>query len=140
MKKSKLLMVWLVAVTSTMLWAAPVASHEEGVYKNNCAQCHGAKAEGVVRIKSKDQIVVKKIEGVGTCITNKANYYGPALKQLSQKEISEKLTTFRKKSDFKKYPLHSIMAENLKTIESKEGKISDKKMAAYIHKRFGTAK
>ena len=32
------------------------------------------------------------------------------------------------------------MKENLNTIESQEGKISDENMAAYIHKTFSAAK
>ncbi len=140
MKKSKLLTMCLVAVTGTMLWAAPSVSHEEGIYKNDCAQCHGAKAEGVVLDRSKNKKVVKKVKGVGTYIINKANHYGPALNNMSQKEISEKLTSFRKKSDFMTHPYHSVMRENLKNIETKEGKISDDKMAAYIQKTFSAAK
>ncbi len=66
----------------------------------------------------------------------KTNIYGPALNKLSKEEIVAKLMDLRNKGfDTKSY--HSVMKNNLKTIEAREGKISDEKMAEYIYSTFG---
>ncbi|MDX1295586.1 MAG: hypothetical protein R3302_04930, partial [Sulfurimonadaceae bacterium] len=72
----------------------------------------------------------------GMASEEQVNIHGPALKYFSQEELHQKMIDLRDKG-FDAQSYHSVMRQNLKTIEAREGMISDEKMAEYITTTFG---
>jgi len=133
MKKNNIVAVYLAVVASTTLWATPVAD----IYKNRCANCHGDKANGVSKLAPKQEsLEVKEAASKGISTGSTLNANGIPLNHLTQEDLLEKLINLRKADDGVD-TMHSVMRKNLKTIETREGKISDKEMAEYIYNTFG---
>lgn len=112
------------------------ASDMAEIYKNRCANCHGVKADGVPKLKEQHGMASEAAATHGVASQEKADIYGPPLNALSIEELVMKLKDLRNK-DFDSASYHSVMQENLETIEEREGGVSDQKMAEYIHNTFG---
>lgn len=106
------------------------------IYKNNCAACHGERADGIPKLKGQPGITAKQAAALGVASQGKANICGLPLDTLSQEELVRKLNDIRNK-DFDSKSYHSVMRKNLKKIEEREGKVTDEKMAKYIYTTFG---
>ncbi len=133
MQKNKIVMACMVMATSTTLWATPVAD----IYQHRCANCHGDQANGVSKLTKKQvNMKVEEMAGSGIASGPNTNTNGVPLNHLSQEELLEKLQNLRKTEDGISTQ-HSVMRENLKTIEKREGKMSDEEMAEYIYTTFG---
>jgi len=122
-----------VMATSSTLLATPVSE----VYKNRCANCHGDKADGLSKIASKQEdMKVSEMAGAGIASGPNLETHGIPLKNFSEEELLSKLKNLRK-DESEIGVKHTVMRENLKTIEKREGKFSDEEMAAYIYSTFG---
>lgn len=106
------------------------------IYKNNCAGCHGVKADGVKKLKGQLGITTKQRAALDV-VSHGRNYVcGVPLDTLSEEDLVRKLGDIRNKNfDGKSY--HAVMQRNMKKIEEREGKITDEKMAKYIFTTFG---
>jgi cytochrome c553 len=136
MRISKLFIATLVSMLVSTLFGAQTVSDMGSIYTDRCANCHGVTANGVPKIKEAPGVKAEEADASGVASQEKTNIYGPALNKLSKEEIVAKLMDLRSKGfDTKSY--HSVMKSNLKTIEAREGKISDEKMAEYIYSTFG---
>lgn len=138
MKKNGLLMLGLASLVLPSICMAGSMVDVADVYTNRCANCHGVKAEGVPKLKEKTGVSVKVADGQGMASEVKENIYGPPLNVLSKETLAAKLLDLRNKG-YDSTSYHSVMVQNLKTIEKREGKIPDEKMAEYISKTFGVA-
>ncbi|MDD5211255.1 MAG: c-type cytochrome [Sulfuricurvum sp.] len=106
------------------------------IYKNNCANCHGVKADGVPKLKGHSGITAKQAAALGVASQGKTDVCGVALNALNEEELVRKLQDIRNKNfDGKSY--HAVMNRNMKKVEEREGKITDEKMAKYIYTTFG---
>ncbi|MCH9813419.1 MAG: hypothetical protein K0U47_05685 [Epsilonproteobacteria bacterium] len=139
MRKTKFLMICAVTVIVPTLWASGGTKDVADVYEKRCANCHGVKADGVPKATPRKQMEVKHMHGAGIVSDQDVNMYGSPLKHLTQEELVEKLRDFRNQSFDANSP-ESVMRDNLKKIEERDGKISDTQMAAYIVNTFGIAK
>jgi hypothetical protein len=136
MKKSRMLMIGLAALTVSSFSFAQTVEEMGEIYKNRCANCHGASADGVPKIEEMPGVKPGEADASGIASQEKTNIHGPALNQYSQEELLKKLMDLRSKG-FETDTYHSVMRYNLKTIEAREGKIYDEKMAEYISTNFG---
>jgi len=136
MKTNGLLMIGLVSLLVSSFCAAQTAEEMGSIYSERCANCHGVTANGVPKLKEKPGVKVEEADAQGVASQEKTNIYGPALNTLSKEDIAAKLMDLRSK-DFESQSYHSVMKGNLKTIETREGKISDEAMAEYIYNTFG---
>ena len=133
MRKNVVVTVCLTMVASTTLWATPVAD----IYKHRCANCHGDQANGVSKLTPKqEKLKVEEMAGAGVASSPDVNTNGIPLNHLSQEDLLEKLKNLRKEEDGVSTK-HSVMRQNLKMIEAREGKMSDEEMAEYIYTTFG---
>lgn len=106
------------------------------IYKNNCASCHGEKADGVKKLKGKSGITEKQRAALDVASQGQAYVCGVPLDNLSEEDLVRKLGDIRNKNfDGKSY--HAVMQRNMKKVEEREGKITDEKMAKYIYTTFG---
>lgn len=106
------------------------------IYKNNCAACHGEKADGVKKLKGASGITTKQRAALDVASKGQAYVCGVALNTFTEKELVHKLQDIRSKNfDGKSY--HAVMNRNLKKVEEREGQITDEKMAKYIDTTFG---
>lgn len=106
------------------------------IYKNNCANCHGEKADGIKKLKGQSGITTKQRAALDVASHGQAYVCGVPLDTLTQEDLVRKLHDIRKKNfDGKSY--HAVMQRNMKKIEEREGEISDEKMAKYIYTTFG---
>lgn len=136
MKKSRLLMIGLASLAVSSFCAAQTTEDMGEIYKKRCANCHGATANGVPKIEEMPGVKPEEADASGIASQEKTDIYGPALNQFSQEELLSKLMDLRSKG-FETDTYHSVMRYNLKTIEAREGKIYDEKMAEYIYTNFG---
>lgn len=133
MQKQRILMACMVMATSSTLWANSVAE----IYKKRCANCHGDKADGISKLAPKQKdMKVSEMAGAGVVSGTTTNAYGTPLNNFTQEELLTKLKNLRKE-DSELGAKHTVMRENLKTIEARDGKVSDEKMAKYIYMTFG---
>jgi hypothetical protein len=137
MKKNGFLMIGLVSLVLPNICMAQGTSKVADIYAERCANCHGVKAEGVPKLKEKPGVSVTVADGQGMASEEKINIFGPPLNHLSKETLAAKLLDLRNKG-FESASYHSVMVQNLKTIEKREGKISDDKMAEYISNTFGS--
>ncbi|MBU1643248.1 hypothetical protein KKE54_07790 [bacterium] len=138
MKTSDLSMTALLFMLLAPLCFAQTVSDMGSIYTDRCANCHGVTANGVPKIEEQPGVKAEEADANGMASQEKTNIYGPALNKLSKDEIVAKLMDLRSKG-FDTESYHSVMKNNLKTIEVREGKISDEKMAEYIYSTFGAA-
>ncbi|MBA3025044.1 MAG: hypothetical protein FP820_01400 [Sulfurimonas sp.] len=136
MKKNGFLMISLASLILPNVCVAQTTAEVGDVYSNRCANCHGVKAGGVPKLTEKPGVSVQVADGQGMASEEKTNIYGPPLNNLSKEALAAKLLDLRNKG-FDSSSYHSVMVQNLKTIEKREGKISDEKMAEYISNSFG---
>jgi cytochrome c553 len=136
MKKSRILMIGLVSMAVSSLALAQTVEDMGKIYKNRCANCHGATANGVPKIEEMPGVKPSEADASGVASQEKTNIYGPPLNTLSQEELLKKLMDFRSKG-FESDTYHSVMRYNLKTIEAREGKVYDEKMAEFIYTTYG---
>jgi hypothetical protein len=136
MKTRGLLMIGLASLLMSNVYGAKTTSGMGDIYKARCANCHGIKANGVPKLKEQSEMSAEEATAQGATSQEKNNIYGPPLNIYTKDDIYRKLMDLRSK-DFDTNSYHSIMRKNLKTIEDREGKISDEKMAEYIFTTFG---
>jgi hypothetical protein len=136
MKMNGLLIGGLMSLLVSNLCAAETVNDMGAIYTDRCSNCHGVTANGVPKIQEKPGVKVEEADAQGIASQEKTNIYGPALNTLSKEDIAAKLMDLRRKG-FDTESYHSVMKGNLKTIEAREGKISDEKMAEYIYNTFG---
>jgi cytochrome c553 len=134
MKMMKISALLLVAGAGLCMAQTPAKMGE--IYKHRCANCHGEKADGVSMLKEMPGVKSETAAMRGTTSQEQPNIHGPALKHLSLETLQAKLIDFRSKG-FDVQSVHSVMRNNLKTIEEREGDIDDAAMAAYIYNTFG---
>jgi hypothetical protein len=137
MKKRGLFVVGLASLLMSSFCSAKTLETPSMIYKNRCANCHGLKANGVPKLKEQPGTSVSEAAAQGTASQEKADIYGPPLTTLSKEELVAKLKDLRNK-DFDSKSAHSVMQNNLKKVEEREGKFSDEKMAEYIFTTFGS--
>jgi len=138
MKASGLLVFGLASLLVSGYCSAKDLEAPSMIYKNNCANCHGVKADGVPKLKEQAGMTAKQAKGHGTASQEKANIYGPPLNHLSKEQFVLKMKDLRNK-DFDSKSHNSVMKKNITKIEEREGKITDEKMAHYISTTFGPA-
>ncbi|MDD2790419.1 MAG: hypothetical protein PHU40_07115 [Sulfurimonas sp.] len=138
MKKSTLLVIGLASLVVSNLQASTAKKDIGAIFESRCANCHGATADGVPKIKEKAGVVSEKASATGVSSQEKANIYGPPLNNLSKEELVSQLLNLRNQ-DFDANSPHSVMRKNLEKIEKREGKVSDEEMAEYISTTFGPA-
>ncbi len=136
MKTRGLLLFGLASLVMSSFCAASTTEEMAEIYKARCANCHGVNADGVPKIKEKAGVKAEDAASHGMASQEKGNIYGPPLAVLSQEELVQKLMDLKNK-DFDSKSYHSVMQKNLEKIESREGEISDEKMAEYIYNTFG---
>ena len=136
MKTHKLIMIGLASMAVSTFCLAQSAQSMGDIYETRCANCHGERAQGVPQLRPMPGVSAETADAQGMASEERANIYGPPLNYLSQEELVKKLVDLRN-SDFDSASYHSVMQENLKTIEKREGTISDEMMAEYISKTFG---
>lgn len=136
MKTRGLLLIGLVSLVVSNVCVAKTTDKTGEIYKNRCANCHGAKANGVPKLKEQAGMSAEEAAAAGTSSQEKGNIYGPPLNTFGKEELLSKLQNLRNK-DFDAKSYHSVMRENLKHIEERDGKVSDAKMAEYIYNAFG---
>ena len=135
MKTRGLVWIALVSMAVSSVCVAKTTDKTGEIYKNRCANCHGVKANGVPKLKEQPGMSAEEAAATGTSSQEKGNIYGPPLSTFSKEELVNKLKDLRNK-DFDAKSYHSIMRQNLKNIEEREGKVSDEKMAEYIYTHF----
>lgn len=136
MQRNKFVMACFVSMLGSTLWASPASPSVADEYQNRCANCHGVKADGVSKLKPSEQMEAKKMPGAGVISDKDTDIYGSPLNHLSQEDLLAKLQNLRNE-DYDADSAHSVMRENLKKIEKRDGKVSDEKMAEYIYTTFG---
>lgn len=136
MKTNGLLMIGMVSLLASSFCTAQTMEEMGKIYTERCANCHGVTANGVPKITTEPGVKAEEAGAAGVASQEKANIYGPALNTLSKEDIAAKLLDLRSKG-FESQSYHSVMKGNLKTIEAREGKISDEAMAEYIYNTFG---
>ncbi len=135
MKRQKW-MAWMLPLALSTFAMAQTPAEMGEVYQSRCAKCHGVKADGVSMMKEMPGVKPEKAEMLGVSSQQQPNVHGPALDHLGKEELHRKLIDFRAKGfDVDSY--HSVMRDNLKTIEAREGDIDDAAMASYIYNTFG---
>lgn len=135
MRREGLLLAALGILAASSLYAQSPA-HMGKIYESRCANCHGAKADGVPKLEEMPGVSAETADAHGMASQEKANIYGPPLNRLSEESLQRKLMDFRSKG-FESDSYHSVMRTNLKTIENREGDVDDAAMAAYIYNTFG---
>lgn len=136
MKTRNLLVIGLASVLVSSYCSAKDLEAPSMIYKNNCASCHGVKADGVKKLKGHEGITTKQRAALDVASKGQAYVCGVALDTLTQEELVRKLQDIRNKNfDGKSY--HAVMNRNMKKVEEREGKITDEKMANYIYTTFG---
>ncbi|MDP2078245.1 MAG: c-type cytochrome [Sulfuricurvum sp.] len=136
MKTRDVLVIGFAALLMSSYCSAKDLETPSMIYKNNCAACHGEKADGVKKLKGASGITTKQRAALD--VASKGQYYvcGVALNTFTEKELVRKLQDIRSKNfDGKSY--HAVMNRNLKKVEEREGQITDEKMAKYIYTTFG---
>lgn len=136
MKKASLFMIGIASLVVSNVCSAQTTQEMGDIYVNRCANCHGATANGVPQIKEQSGVKSEEAGSHGIASQQKTNIYGPALNTLTLEELVAKLIDLRSKG-FESHYYDSVMRENLKNIEEREGKVSDEKMAEYIYNTFG---
>jgi len=136
MKTNKLLIAGLMSLSVSNICLAEMTDIMGEIYDIRCANCHGVTANGVPKMEEQYGIKADIADHQGVASEEKINIYGPPLRYYSEDELIYKLKDLRNK-DFDAESSHSVMQENLKKIEEREGRISDKKMAQYIYNTFG---
>lgn len=139
MKTHGLAIIGLVSLAMSGLLYGQSEGKCASVYQNRCANCHGTAANGVPKLKEQHGMTAHEAATQGTSSQEKGNIYGPPLNVYSKEELLSKLIGLRNK-DFDNSTYHSEMRKNLQMIEAREGKISDERMADYIHRTFGSPK
>lgn len=138
MKMGKFLMVALASLAAAGMCDAASMSDMGKIYKSRCANCHGVKADGVPKLKEREGVNPETANASGMASQKKLDIYGPPLKSLGRQELVSKLKDLRNKDfDSMSASKHSVMRDNLKKVEERDGKINDEKMAEYISKTFG---
>lgn len=136
MKTRSLLVIGLVSMLMSSYSSAKDWESPSMIYKNNCASCHGDKADGVKKLKGHSGLTTKQKAALDVASQGQAYVCGVALNTLTQEELVRKLQDIRNKNfDGKSY--HAVMNRNMKKVEEREGKITDEKMANYIYTTFG---
>lgn len=136
MKRRNLLAIGLVSLLMGGYCGAKDLETPSMIYKNNCANCHGVKADGVKKLKGQSGIATKQRAALDVASHGQAYVCGVPLDTLSEEELVRKLQDIRNKNfDGKSY--HAVMNRNMKKIEEREGKVTDEKMAKYIFTTFG---
>jgi len=136
MKTSKLLIAGLISLAVSNICSAEMVDVMGEIYDSRCANCHGVSAHGVPKLEEQHGVKADKADNQGIASEEKIDIYGPPLRYFSIDELIHKLKDLRNQ-DFDAESSHSVMRENLKKIEAREGRISDKKMAQYIYNSFG---
>ena len=136
MRANAILMIGLMSLAVSDICSAQMTKNMGDIYENRCANCHGVAAHGVPKIEEQHGILADKADEYGVASEEKVNIYGPPLRYYTRDELVHKLQDLRNE-DFDTESFHSVMRENLKNIEAREGKISDEKMAEYIYNTFG---
>lgn len=136
MKTRNLLAIGLVSLLMGSYCGAKDWESPSMIYKNNCANCHGERADGVPKLKGQPGITAKQAAALGVASQGKADICGVALNAFGEEELVYKLRDIRNK-DFDGKSYHAVMNRNMKKIEEREGRITDKKMAKYIFTTFG---
>lgn len=132
-------MIGLASLAVTSFCSASSSQEMGKIYEKRCANCHGITANGVPKIKEQPGVTPEEANTRGMASQEKMNIYGPPLNHLSEKELVAKLINLRGK-DLTAVSPHSVMEDNLKKVEAREGKIDDEDMAEYIHETFGSKK
>lgn len=136
MKTRKLLVIGLAFLLMSGFCSAKDWESPSMIYKNNCAACHGEKADGVKKLKTQSGITTQQRAALDVASKGQAYVCGVSLNTLTQEELVRKLKDIRSKNfDGKSY--HAVMNRNMKKIEEREGKVTDEKMANYIYTTFG---
>lgn len=136
MKTRDLLVIGLVSMLMSSYSSAKDLESPSMIYKNNCASCHGEKADGVKKLKEHQGITTSQRVALDVASQGQAYVCGVPLDTLTQKDLVRKLGDIRNKNfDGKSY--HAVMNRNMKKVEEREGKITDEKMAKYIYTTFG---
>ncbi len=136
MKIRGLLIAGFASLLMSSYCAAKDLESPSTIYKNNCANCHGMKADGVKQLKGQPGITAKQVAALGVASHGKANICGVPLNTLTEEDLVRKLSDIRNKNfDGKSY--HAVMHRNMKKVEEREGEITDEKMAKYIFTTFG---
>lgn len=136
MKTRKLLVIGLASLLMSSFCSAKDWESPSMIYKNNCASCHGEKADGVKKLKGQSGITTQQRAALDVASKGQAYVCGVPLNTLTQEELVRKLKDIRSKNfDGKSY--HAVMNRNMKKIEEREGKVTDEKMANYIYTTFG---
>lgn len=136
MKTRELLVIGFASLLLSSYCSAKELETPSMIYKNNCAACHGEKADGVKKLKGLSGITKKQRAALDVASQGQAYVCGVPLDTLSEKELVRKLKDIRQKNfDGKSY--HAVMNRNLKKVEEREGQITDEKMANYIYTTFG---
>lgn len=136
MKTREFLVIGFISLLISSYCSAKDLETSSMIYKNNCASCHGMKADGVKKLKGQSGITAKQRAALDVASKGQAYACGVPLNTLSEEELVRKLQDIRNKNfDGKSY--HAVMNRNLKKSEEREGKITDEKMAKYIYTTFG---
>ncbi len=136
MKTREFLVIGLASLLMSSFCSAKDLESPSMIYKNNCAACHGEKADGVKKLKGQSGISTQQRAALDVASKGQAYVCGVALNTLTEQELNRKLNDIRSKNfDGKSY--HAVMSRNLKKVEEREGKITDEKMAKYIYTTFG---
>jgi cytochrome c553 len=136
MKTRSLLVIGLVSMLMLSYSSAKDLEAPSMIYKNNCASCHGEKADGVKKLKGHQGITTQQRAALDVASHGQAYACGVPLNALNEEELVSKLTAIRNK-DFDGKSYHAVMQRNMKKVEEREGKITDEKMAKYIYTTFG---
>lgn len=136
MKTRGFLVIGLASLLMSSFCNAKDLESPSMIYKNNCAACHGERADGVKKLKGHPGITTKQRAALDVASKGQAYVCGVALDSLTEKELVRKLKDIRTKNfDGKSY--HAVMNRNMKKVEEREGKVTDEKMANYIYTTFG---
>jgi mono/diheme cytochrome c family protein len=136
MKFNRILVAGVAALMVSGYCAAQTVDAMGEVYKNRCANCHGDQAKGVSKLEEMPGVSPQKADAQGMASEERPETYGPPLSFMSREQLLHKLIDLRSKG-FESQSYHSVMRKNLKTIEAREGEISDEAMAEYIYTHFG---
>jgi cytochrome c553 len=136
MKTRELIAIGLTSLLMSSYCSAKILETPSMIYKNRCANCHGAKANGIPKLTEQPGVTAQQAAALGVASQEKGDIYGPPLNTMSKEDIVSKLKDLRNK-DFDSKSAHSVMQKNLKKVEEREGKITDEKMAQYITTTFG---
>lgn len=136
MKTRELLVIGFASLLLSSYCSAKELETPSMIYKNNCAACHGERADGIKKLTGVSGITTKQRAALDVASKGQAYVCGVPLNTLTQAELVRKLKDIRKKNfDGKSY--HAVMNRNMKKVEEREGKVTDEKMANYIYTTFG---